>query len=124
MTTLVICVQLVVYLTLDMFGKPWTFSADNRLYRRLGILATLLIGILAPIWSFPALLKVILIMGVNVLVVPLVICTMIYLLNRRAVMGQYTAGAGRNLLLVLCLCLAVVLAVIQFPEYVAMFSGD
>lgn len=124
MTTLVVCVQLVIYLCLDMAGKPWTFSEDNRLYRGLVIPVTLLIGVLAPLWSFPALLKVILIMGVNVLVVPIVVATLIYLLNRRAVMGQYTAGPVRNVLLVLCLCLAVVLAVVQFPEYAAMVSAS
>ena len=109
---------------LDMVGKPWTFSDDNRLYRSLVIPVTLLIGVLAPLWSFPALLKVILIMGVNVLVVPLVVATLIYLLNRRAVMGQYTAGPVRNVLLVLCLCLAVVLAAVQFPEYAAMVTAS
>src|SRR3989304_7689379 len=110
MTTLVICVQVVIYLSLDMFKKSWTFTADNRLYRRLVIVVTLLSGALAPVWSFPAMLKVVLLMGVNVFVIPLVIIAMIYLLNRRAVMGPYVAGSGRNVLLVLCLFVANALA--------------
>jgi Mn2+/Fe2+ NRAMP family transporter len=122
MTTLVICVQVVIYLSLDMFNKTWTFTSDNRLYRRLLVVVTLASGILAPVWSFPAMLKVVLLMGVNVFVIPLIIIAMIYLLNRRAVMGEYTAGAARNALLVLCLIVSIVLAANQFPDYLAMFS--
>jgi Mn2+/Fe2+ NRAMP family transporter len=121
MTTLVICVQIVIYLSLDMLNKPWKFSGENRLYRRLVILVTVAIGVLAPVWNFPAMLKVILMMGVNVFVVPLVIGAMIYLLNRPAVMGPHTAGASRNILLALCLLVALGLAVNQLPDYLAMF---
>jgi Mn2+/Fe2+ NRAMP family transporter len=120
MTTLVICVQVIIYLSLDMFNKPWTFSTDNRAFRRLMVLVTLAAGALAPVWSFPAMLKVVLLMGLNVLVIPLVLAVMIYLLNRRAVMGQYTAGPMRNSLLVLCLIVSLVLAVDSFPDYLAV----
>jgi Mn2+/Fe2+ NRAMP family transporter len=58
---------------------------------------------------------------VNVLVIPLVMIAMIYLLNRRAVMGEHTAGAWRNILLVVCMLVAVVLAVDKLPDYLAMF---
>ena len=122
-TTLVICIQVVVYLSLDMFRLPWTFSADNRNYRRAVILTTLAAGVLAPVWSFPALLKVVLLMGVNVLVIPLVIITMIYLVNRRVVMGQYTASPIRNGLLALCLAVSVALAVEKAPHYLEMLKG-
>jgi Mn2+/Fe2+ NRAMP family transporter len=104
-----------------MLNKPWKFSGENRLYRRLVILVTVAIGVLAPVWNFPAMLKVILMMGVNVFVVPLVIGAMIYLLNRPAVMGPHTAGASRNILLALCLLVALGLAVNQLPDYLAMF---
>ena len=120
MTTLVICVQLVIYLSLDMFRKPWAFTPDNRLFRRLVVGVTLLTGVLAPLWNFPAMLKVILMMGVNVFVVPLVIIVLLYLLNRPAVMGEHTAGLTRNLLLGLCLAVAVALAAHQLPGYLAM----
>jgi len=121
MTTLVICIQVVIYLSLDMFDRNWTFSDDNLLYRRLVIVVTLVAGLLAPVWTFPALLKVVLLMGANVLVIPLVIIAMIYLMNRRSVMGAHTASPIRNLLLVLCLILSIVLAVDRLPDYLAMF---
>ncbi len=121
MTTLVICVQVVIYLSLDMFGRDWTYTPDNRLFRRLLVVVTLAAAGLAPVWTFPALLKVVLLMGVNVLVIPMIIVAMLYLLNRQTVMGEHTAGAGRNLLLVACLLVAVVLAVDKVPDYIAMF---
>lgn len=65
-------------------------------------------------------LKVVLLMGLNVFVIPLVLMAMIYLLNRRAVMGEYTASLARNGLLVLCLIVSLVLAVDSFPGYLAM----
>jgi Mn2+/Fe2+ NRAMP family transporter len=121
MTTLVVCMQVVIYLSLDMLNKPWKFSDENRLYRRLILLVTIAIGLLAPVWNFPAMLKVILMMGVNVFVVPLVIGVMIYLLNRSSVMGPHTAGTSRNILLALCLLVACGLAAKQLPDYLAMF---
>ena len=121
MTTLVICVQVVIYLSLDMMNKEWTYTPDNRLFRRLLIVVTLAAAALAPVWDFPALLKVVLLMGVNVLVIPMVIVAMIYLLNRRAVMGEYTASGWRNGMLVLCLLAAVVLAVDKLPDYLEAF---
>lgn len=120
MTTLVICVQVIIYLSLDMFNKEWTYTPDNRLFRRLLIAVTIAAAALAPVWDFPALLKVVLLMGVNVLVIPMVIVAMIYLLNRRAVMGEHTASGWRNGMLVLCLLVAVVLAVDKLPDYLAM----
>lgn len=121
LTTLVVCVQVVIYLSLDVLGKNWTYSSENLLFRRLLIVVTLLAAVLAPIWTFPAMLKVILLMGVNVLIIPMVLLAMIYLLNRKAVMGEHTASLWRNLLLVLCLIVAIALGVDKVPDYLAMF---
>ena len=84
-------------------------------------MVTIAAGVLAPVWTFPALLKVVLLMGANVFVIPLVIAAVIYLLNRRAVMGSHTAGLLRNVLLGLSLLVSVLLAVDKFPDYLAMF---
>jgi len=121
LTTLVICVQVIIYLSLDMLGRNWTYSSDNVLFRRLLIVVTLVTAVLAPVWTFPAMLKVILLMGVNVLIIPMVIIAMIYLLNRKAVMGEHTASVWRNLMLVLCLIVALALGIDKLPDYLAMF---
>lgn len=121
LTTLIICIQVIIYLMLDALGLDWAYTDDNRLYRRFLIIVTVTAGVFAPVWTFPALLKVVLLMGANVFVIPLVIAAVIYLLNRRAVMGSHTAGSLRNILLVLSLLVSVFLAVDKFPDYVAMF---
>lgn len=121
LTTMIICVQVIIYLMLDALGQDWAYTDDNRLYRRLLVIVTVTAGVLAPVWTFPALLKVVLLMGANVFVIPLVIAAVIYLLNRRAVMGEHTAGSLRNVLLVLALLVSIVLAVDKFPDYLAMF---
>ena len=121
LTTLIICIQVIVYLTLDAFGLDWAYTDTNRVYRRLLVIVTVTAGVLAPMWTFPALLKVVLLMGANVFVIPLVIAAIIYLLNRRAVMGAHTAGSLRNVLLVLTLLVSIILAVDKFPDYLAMF---
>jgi manganese transport protein len=121
LTTLIICIQVIIYLTLDALGLDWAYTDTNRVYRRLLVIVTLTAGVLAPMWTFPALLKVVLLMGANVFVIPLVIAAVIYLLNRRAVMGAHTAGSLRNVLLVLALVVSIVLAVDKFPDYLAMF---
>jgi Mn2+/Fe2+ NRAMP family transporter len=68
----------------------------------------------APLWSFPAMLKVVLLMGVNVLVLPIILAALLYLVNQRSVMGEHT-HSGRNLVLAGCVALSVVLAVAMAP---------
>jgi Mn2+/Fe2+ NRAMP family transporter len=120
LTTLVVCIQVVMYLTLDLLNLDWTYTSTNRLYRRLLIIVTVASGLLAPVWTFPALLKVLLLMGANVFAIPIVIAVVIYLVNRPAVMGPHTAGRARNAMLGLCLLVAIVLAVDKIPDYLAM----
>lgn len=124
LTTFVICVQVIVYLSLDMAGRSWSFTSDNKLFRRGVIVVTLLSGLLAPWWTFPALLKVVLLMGVNVIVIPLIMGGILYLLNRPAVMGEHTASAARNTLMVICLVVTLVLAVYKFPDLMGMLSAS
>lgn len=123
LTTIVVIIQVISYLSLDMLNKPWAFTDDNKLFRKLMIVTTLSAAVLAPLWNFPALLKVILLMGLNILVIPIIIVAMIYLLNRREVMGENTAGMVRNGVLVVCLIVAVVLAVWNVPDYISVLAG-
>jgi len=122
MTTMIVCVHIILYTSLDMLRKPWSFSPDNRLYRQMMIGVTLFISIIAPLWSFPAMLKVVLLMGVNVLVLPAIIAALLYLVNQRSVMGENTASLGRNVMLVGCFALAVLLGVANGPELLQMLE--
>ena len=117
LTTLVVSTQVICYTTLDVFRKNWNFVPENRLFRQCMIFVILVCAILAPMWSFPALLKVLLLMGLNVIVIPLVLVALIYLLNKTEVMGSSTAITWQNIGLVMCLGVAIALALERAPGY-------
>lgn len=119
LTTLVVAAQVTAYFMLDTVGRQWRFAADNRSYRIIVATLVLLAALLAPHWSFPALLKVVLLMGVNVLVIPLVFVILIYLANSREVMQGVRTEWWRNAILGVGLLLSCVLALQKFPGYLA-----
>ena len=123
MTTLVVAVQVTIYFLLDMAGRPWRFTLANRLFARALGIFMLGAAALAPLWEFPALLKVILLMGINVVVMPAVYVVVLVLSNRRAVMQGNTNGPLRNLLLLAGLGASLGLAVHKVPQYWALLTG-
>ena len=64
----------------------------------------------SPLWDFPALLKVILLMGINVVVIPVVYGVVIALCNSRAVMREVRTEPWRNAILVAGLLAAYALS--------------
>ncbi|TQV82631.1 divalent metal cation transporter [Exilibacterium tricleocarpae] len=120
-TTMIVAAQVSSYFCLDVFNKTWRFTPDNRLYHYLLVFFILVPALLAPLWSLPALLKVILLMGVNVIVIPLVFAIVIYLVNRKSVVGQHTAEWWRNLVLTAGLILSLALAADKLPDYIDFF---
>ena len=123
LTTFVVVVQVMCYFCLDMLGLDWRDVEENKSFRRLLVLWILLPAILAPFWSFPALLKVLLLMGFNAIVIPLVLVIVLILVNKRALMGEYKASLGRNMVLLAGLVLSVWLVVEKLPDYVQMITG-
>ena len=123
MTTLVVAAQVTVYFILDMLGLDWRFTAGNRRYHVLLAVFVLAAAALAPLWDFPALLKVILLMGVNVAVIPIVYVIVIALSNSRTVMREVTPEPWRNAILVLGLLASLLLAVDKAPGYVRLLFG-
>ncbi len=120
MTTLVVAAQVTIYFLLDMTGVEWRFTEDNRAYHIALSMFVLGAAALAPLWDFPALLKVILLMGINVVVIPVVYVIVIVLSNREAVMGGVPTPWWRNALLVTGLVASLVLAVDKAPQYYRM----
>jgi len=59
---------------------------------------------------------------VNVLVVPIVIAALLFLVNRRSVMGDNTASPVRNLILAGCVVLSVLLAAANGPDLLKMLT--
>lgn len=123
MTTLVVAAQVTVYFILDMAGLEWRFATDNRVYH--GVLSVFVLGAaaLAPLWDFPALLKVVLLMGINVVVIPLGFVIVMILVNKRSVMHDYRAEWWRTAVLALGLLVSLVLAVDKAPHYFAILTG-
>lgn len=123
MTTLVVAAQVTIYFILDMFGLEWRFSADNKLYHRTLSVFVIAAAALAPLWDFPALLKVVLLMGINVVVIPLGFVIVILLANNAGVMKEFRASWWRNTALVVGLVVSVALAIDKAPLYYRMLTG-
>jgi Mn2+/Fe2+ NRAMP family transporter len=123
MTTLVVAAQVTLYFVLDMGGRPWRFTEDNTGFRVGLSVFVLAAAVLAPYWEFPALLKVILLMGINVVVMPVVYLIVIVLANRKSVMQDVATPWWRNALLLAGLLASLVLAVDRAPQYYAMLVG-
>jgi manganese transport protein len=123
LTTFVVVVEIISYICLDMFHLPWHYSRENRHFKRLLIIGIALPALLAPFWTFPALFKNLLLMSVNTIVIPLVFVVLIMLANRKDVMGAHTASVVRNVILGAGLLLSAVLAAVNLPKYVQIFSG-
>ena len=123
MTTFIVAAQVSTYFCLDLLNKNWQFTPDNRLYHRVLTGFVVIPAALAPFWSFPALLKVVILMGVNVIVIPLVFVSIVYMVNSKKVVGEHRAEWWRNLILVAGLLLAVALAAEKAPDYVNYFAN-
>lgn len=123
MTTLVVAAQVTVYFILDMLDQDWRFAADNRRYHVLLSVFVLGAAALAPLWDFPALLKVVLLMGINVVVIPVVFVIVIVLCNNATVMGGMRTAPWRNLLLAAGLLMSLLLAVDRAPDYWLLLTG-
>ncbi len=120
LTTFIVVVQVVSYWLLDMFGYDWHDRKDNVPFKHMLKFWIFVPAILAPFWNFPALLKVLLLMGVNALLIPLVMIVVIILVNRQQVMGQHTANTTRNVILVLGAIISIWLSIVKLPGYVAI----
>ncbi len=123
LTTFVVVVQVICYFWLDMFGHDWHDTVDNKGFKRLLVVWVALPAVLAPFWNFPALLKVLLLMGFNAIVIPLVIGIVIVLVNKPGLMGEHTANPSRNLVLAAALGLSVWLMIEKLPDYLAMLGA-
>lgn len=122
LTTFVVVVQVICYFWLDMFGKDWRDTQSNPSFKRLLIVCVAVPAILAPFWSFPALLKVLLLMGFNAIVIPLVIVIVLVLVNKTQIMGEHRASWQRNFVLVAALALSMWLMLEKLPDYINMIA--
>ena len=111
LTTLVVVVQITAYFILDILGKDWRYTRDNKGYGLLIALWVLVPSIVTPFWQFPALLKILLLIGANLVIAPVVIALIIYLANNGKIMREYKAGLVRNGLLIIAFLVSLVMGV-------------
>lgn len=123
LTTMVVAAQVTIYFTLDMLKLEWRFTPENKTYSLFLTVFVLGAAALAPLWDFPALLKVILLMGVNVIAIPLVYLCVILLVNNGRVMREFTAEWWRSTTLIAGLLLSIYLAVDKAPSYFHTLFG-
>lgn len=124
LTTLVVVAQLMCYFCLDAMKKDWHYTKENTSFRWLLIFWIAAPAVLAPLWTFPALLKMILLMGINIVIVPVAIIIIIYLVNKPSIMGEHRASAPRNIFLALSLALSLWMASAKLPGYWSAIFGS
>ena len=113
LTTLVVVVQISAYFFLDMLGKNWRYASTNKNYTALIALWVILPSIITPLWKFPALLKILLLIGLNVVIAPCVIIIVIYLINNRKIMKTNKAGPIRNSLLFIAFAFSLLMGIFK-----------
>ncbi|MFA6471858.1 MAG: divalent metal cation transporter [Candidatus Latescibacterota bacterium] len=102
-TTLLSVAMIMVYFTLDIVGKDWRITQENKASRIALALWIAVPAILAPFWKLDALLKAIIAMAGNLILAPLAVLIIMYFINKKSYMGDYTARTGRNVILLITL---------------------
>lgn len=116
-TTLISVSLTMTYFCLDMAGKNWMFTSDNRLFVRVFATWIAIPALVAPFWQLPALLKAILAMVGNLLLAPVAVLVILYFINRRS-LGEHRANTGRNIVLAITALFALALVVNGIREMV------
>lgn len=112
-TTLVTVAMMMTYFCLDIVGRNWKYTPDNNAYRWTFALWIIVPSILTPFWQLPALLKSILAMAGNLVLTPIAMFILIYFINKKRYVGEYTASITRNIILTITLLFALFVTVYQ-----------
>jgi hypothetical protein len=109
-TTLISVSLTMTYFCLDMARKNWHFTNENSLFKVVFGLWIAIPALVAPFWQLPALLKAILAMVGNLVLAPVAVLVIMYFVNQQR-LGEFKAGAGRNVVLGITALFALVLVV-------------
>lgn len=119
-TTLVAVAMLMVYFCLDIVGRDWKYTEKNTAYRVLLGLWIAVPALLSPFWRLPSLIQAILGMVGNLILTPIALVIIIYFINKRKYMGEFTASPGRNFWLAVTFAFSLVVVV---NGAMRMFAG-
>jgi len=112
-TTMVSVAMLMVYFTLDLSGKDWKYTADNKAFRIWLALWIAVPALISPFWQLPAILKNILAMAGNLVLTPISMFILIFFMNQTKYVKEHTASWIRNLILGATLLFALFVTVYQ-----------
>jgi Mn2+/Fe2+ NRAMP family transporter len=107
-TTLISVALTMTYFCLDLAGRDWRFTDDNRLFKVVFAAWIAVPALVAPFWQLPALMKAIAAMVGNLLMAPIAVAVIIYFVNQPR-LGAYRADPVRNALLGVTLLVALAL---------------
>ncbi|MBT4483217.1 MAG: hypothetical protein HOC71_06020 [Candidatus Latescibacteria bacterium] len=105
--------MLMVYFCLDIVGKNWKYTKDNKIFRWTLGLWIAVPAFLSPFWQLPAIIKNILAMAGNLVLTPIAIFILMYFINKSKYVKEYTASITRNIILALTLLFALFVTVYQ-----------
>jgi manganese transport protein len=109
-TTLISVSLTMTYFCLDIAGKDWRFTDENRLFKIVFATWITIPALVAPFWQLPALLKAILAMVGNLAMAPLAVLIILYFVNQPR-LGRFRANTGRNIVLGFTFLFALALVV-------------
>jgi Mn2+/Fe2+ NRAMP family transporter len=110
-TTMISVALIMTYFTIDITGGNWKFRNDNKTFKIVFSLFIIVPALLSPFWKLDALLQAILGMVGNLVMAPVVIAVIMYFMNKKKYVGEYTAGRGRNIVLAITFLFALVVVV-------------
>ena len=112
-TTLVSVAMLMVYFCLDIVGRDWKYTDENKAFRWLLALWIVIPALLSPFWQLPALIKNILAMAGNLVLTPIAMFILIFFMNQTKYVKEHTASITRNIILTITLVFALFVTVYQ-----------
>lgn len=105
--TLTVVSQLCSYFILDAFGKNWRFNKENKLFLVPFLSFIILPALIGAFWHYPNMLKVVIGMVFGSIITPTSIFLLIYLANKKSLMGDLKASLIRNIFLIYTLLLTL-----------------
>ena len=121
-TTLTVLAQLCSYFILDALGKEWRFTKENKWFLVPYLSFIIIPAFIGSFWHYPNMLKVVIGMVFNSIVTPTSFILILYLVNKKSLMGDLKASVSRNIFLVYALALTLFTGVLGFIGFWKNFS--
>jgi manganese transport protein len=121
-TTLTVLAQLCSYFILDAIGKDWRFTKENKWFLIPFLSFIIIPALIGSFWHYPNILKVVIGMVFNSIITPTTIILLLYLANKKSLMGDLKASVTRNIFLVYTMALILFTCILGFIGFLKNFS--